>query len=69
MQARRGWVERRHVLNARPWAELSAWLARSPATAPHAWRRAIPSQSQLAPLAAGSQHVGSPGAVHRRRSI
>ena len=36
MQARRGWVERRHVLNARSWAELSAWLARAPATAPRA---------------------------------
>jgi len=36
MQARRGWVERRHVLNARSWARLSAWLDRAPAAAPQA---------------------------------
>jgi DNA polymerase (family X) len=36
MQARRGWVERRNVVNARPWAELSAWLARTSVTAPRA---------------------------------
>jgi DNA polymerase (family X) len=36
MQARRGWVERRHVLNARSWAELGDWLARRRAVAPHA---------------------------------
>jgi DNA polymerase (family 10) len=26
MQARRGWVEARHVLNTRPYAEFRAWL-------------------------------------------
>jgi DNA polymerase (family 10) len=27
-QARRGWLEAADVLNARPWAELKAWLDR-----------------------------------------
>ncbi|SRR5579884_54645 len=33
MQARRGWVEARHVLNTRPYAELRAWLDRRAAAA------------------------------------
>jgi DNA polymerase (family 10) len=33
MQARRGWVEARHVLNTRPYAEFRAWLDRKRAAA------------------------------------
>jgi DNA polymerase (family 10) len=29
-QARRGWVEPRHVVNARPLADLLAWVAGKP---------------------------------------
>jgi DNA polymerase (family X) len=34
MQARRGWVEARHVLNTRPYAEFRAWLDQKRAAAP-----------------------------------
>ncbi len=33
--ARRGWVEPRHVLNARPLADIRAWIARKRGTPPH----------------------------------
>jgi DNA polymerase (family 10) len=43
LQARRGWLERRHVLNTRPLAEMKRWLARG---APGAGARAEPRGSR-----------------------